>query len=277
MSDNFKNEVKAGQRFTFGDNWKAFLSVLDEDRIVEAEKSLIEKLGTHRLDGLTFLDAGCGSGLFSLAAKRLGARVFSFDFDPQSVACTEILRGRYFPNESDDAWKIIEGSVLDTDFVKSLGLFDIVYSWGVLHHTGNMALGLSNIDLPVKEGGKLFIAIYNDEGFGSKMWLFIKKMYNANILGRYLMTAICVSIFFLGRLVVDVLLLQNPFKRYAEYKKKRGMSVYHDWIDWIGGLPFEVASVKQLFDLYAFKHYSLTYIQTTNRFGCNELVFEKKH
>ena len=166
---------------------------------------------------------------------------------------------------------------MDSDFVKSLGQFDIVYSWGVLHHTGNMALALDNIDLPVKPGGKLFIAIYNDEGLPSKIWMNIKKTYNANLIGRYLMTAICLPYFFLGSLAIDLLKLQNPFKRYAEYNKKRGMSVYHDWIDWIGGYPFEVASVKQLFDLFKTKNYLLTHIQTTNKLGCNELVFQKKN
>ena len=170
-----EKEVKAGERFEFGKNWSAFLSVLDEDRIVKAMASLREMLEVETLEGKTFLDIGSGSGLFSLAARRLGAQVFSFDFDSNSFACTQELRRRYFPQDSQ--WRIEQGSVLDREYVGSLGKFDIVYSWGVLHHTGQMWNALENATLPVKTGGKLFIAIYNDTGSQATRWKWIKKTY----------------------------------------------------------------------------------------------------
>src|SRR4051812_24922114 len=104
-------EVASGQRFEFGKNWARFLENLDDARIGAAERSLAAMLGESTLHGRRFLDAGSGSGLFSLAARRLGARVLSFDFDPHSVACTEELRRRYFPNDTD--WRVESGSVLD--------------------------------------------------------------------------------------------------------------------------------------------------------------------
>ncbi|HZB24819.1 MAG TPA: glycosyltransferase, partial [Vicinamibacterales bacterium] len=155
-------EVAAGERFEFGSNWARFLEVVDEDRIFTAEESLREMLHRTDLRGLTFLDVGSGSGLFSLAARRLGARVRSFDYDPQSVACTAELRRRYCPDDSQ--WEVSQGSILDARFVRSLGTFDIVYSWGVLHHTGNMWEALELVGQAVAPGGLLFIAIYNDMG-----------------------------------------------------------------------------------------------------------------
>src|SRR5919112_4944358 len=99
-------EIARGERFEFGQNWSQFLASVDDERIQQAETSLKEMLEVESLAGKSFLDIGSGSGLFSLAARRLGARVHSFDFDPKSVACAVELRRRYFPG--DDAWTIEE-------------------------------------------------------------------------------------------------------------------------------------------------------------------------
>ena len=170
-------EVASGERFEFGKNWSAFLAVLDEQRIATAEASLREMLECETLEGKTFLDIGSGSGLFSLAARRLGAKVHSFDFDTNSFACTQELRNRYFPN--DPNWRVEQGSALDAAYIDSLGKFDVVYSWGVLHHTGQMWQALENAVIPTKAGGKLFIAIYNDTGSQARRWHWIKNLLPA--------------------------------------------------------------------------------------------------
>lgn len=170
-------EVARGERFKFGKNWSLFLSSLDEKRIRTAEHSLTEMLELPDLTGKRFLDIGSGSGLFSLAARRLGATVHSFDYDPDSVACTAELKRRFFP--SDLLWTVEEGSVLDKKYMDSLGSFDIVYSWGVLHHTGQMWQALDNIWKSVADEGKLFIAIYNDMGSQSNRWRWINRRVNA--------------------------------------------------------------------------------------------------
>ena len=159
IAQQHANEVLNGERFEFGKNWSAFLTLLNEERILKAEESLREMLEVEDLKGKTFLDIGSGSGLFSLAAKRLGAKVHSFDFDSNSFACTKELKRRFF--ENDENWQVEQGSALDKNYVESLGKFDIVYSWGVLHHTGKMWEALENATLPVKSGGKFFIAISN--------------------------------------------------------------------------------------------------------------------
>src|SRR5512135_1518855 len=139
----FRREVNRGERFEFGRNWQRFLSVLDADRIAAAERSLGKLLASPSLAGQSFLDVGSGSGLFSLAARRLGARVHSFDYDPQSVCCTAELKRRYFPD--DEAWTIEHGSVLDHAYMARLGTFDVTYSFGVLHHTGQMWQALETV------------------------------------------------------------------------------------------------------------------------------------
>jgi len=265
-----------GERFAFGANWRRFLDVLDEDRIREAERSIRELLGVKDLSGRRFLDVGCGSGLFSLAARRLGARVRSFDFDPTSVACTAELRRRYANDDDDDDWTIEEGSVLDATYLAALGTHDVVYSWGVLHHTGAMWRALENVASLVADGGSLAIAIYNDQGAWSNRWRFIKRTYCSSATGRRVVCATCIPAFVLRGLVSDAIGGRNPFARYMEYRRNRGMSVLHDWIDWLGGYPFEVAKPEAIFDYFRQRGFELMRLSTAGgTVGCNEFVFRR--
>lgn len=266
-------EIEKGTRFPFGRNWVRFMSVLDKDRIAAAEASLATVLGFRDLAGKSFLDIGSGSGLMSLAACRLGARVTSFDYDPESVACTESLRRMHF---AEGDWQIATGSVLDPNFMKSLGVFDIVYSWGVLHHTGDMwrAMELAS-SLPAQNGGLLVLAIYNDQGSVSAIWKVIKKMYCSSLIGKILVISLVVPYFCISHFFKDTLRLRNPFRRYIIYRNNRGMSVIHDWLDWLGGYPFDVAKPEEIHDFAASKGFSLIRMRTTNHLGNNWFVFKR--
>ena len=262
------------ERFSFGKNWKKFLSVLNEERIKEAEKSLKEMLEMTDLRDKSFLDIGCGSGLFSLAARRLGASVHSFDYDEEAVACAFELKERYFPE--DRTWKIERGSVLDIDYLKSLGEFDIVYSWGVLHHTGAMWQALENVLTSVKREGKLFISIYNSQGYTSKIWRMIKRTYN-KLPGPFRFLVLYPAFIRLwGPTMVKDMLRAKPFYTWKNYKSVRGMSAWHDLIDWVGGYPFEVAKPEEVICFYQKKGFVLAKSKEVGSgLGCNEFLFEK--
>lgn len=273
MSSDSSIEIKQGKRFAFGKNWSRFIDVLDEDRVLEAETSLQAMLKLERLDGMTFLDVGSGSGLFSLAAWRLGATVQSFDYDAQSVATTNKLRNKYCTDEAK--WQIETGSVLDAGYLAGLGQYNIVYSWGVLHHTGDMWQAMENIIPLVASDGLLFIALYNDQGGISRFWRSVKRFYCSGKIGQISVVLTFFPVFALAGFISDLLKKKNPLKRYSEYRKKRGMSIIHDWIDWLGGYPYETAKPEDVFEFYTKHGFVMTKLVTRQSLGCNEYVFRK--
>lgn len=270
-----ESEIKSGKRFRFGRNWSDFLGELNPEKLRAANKSLRENLSSESLAGKSFLDVGSGSGLFSFCAYELGARVYSFDYDPLSVACAVALRRGCVDGSS--RWKIEEGSILDAAFVKSMGQFDIVYSWGVLHHTGDMKTAFENVAGLVNDGGKLYISIYNDQGRVSSRWKVVKQIYCSGVVGRFFISAIFFSYFGFGRLIQALRGGKNPFQSWRAYSLERGMSVVHDWKDWLGGYPFEVAKPELVFDFFKCKGFELDKLKTCGGgLGCNEFVFIKK-
>lgn len=239
-------------RFAFGANWRRYTKLVDVSRIQAAKNSLTQWYGTD-LQGKSFLDVGCGSGLSSLAARRLGADVRSFDYDQDSVTATTSLKDRYLPG--DDAWVIEQGSILDTNYIASLGKFDCVYSWGVLHHTGDLWAALESVSTLVKPGGLLWIAVYDDQGSRSKRWLVVKKLYNRSPgPGKALIVALSFARLW-GPTTIRDLLSGHPFATW--HSSGRGMDPWHDVIDWVGGYPFEVAKVDSLFEFFAERGFEL--------------------
>jgi 2-polyprenyl-6-hydroxyphenyl methylase/3-demethylubiquinone-9 3-methyltransferase len=264
-------------RFGFGKNWASFLAWLNQDRIEVATRAIASMLETDTLAGKTFLDIGSGSGLSSLSARRLGARVVSFDYDRGSVACTASLRDRFYPGDPD--WQVGEGSALDADYMSGLGTFDVVYSWGVLHHTGSMWEGLELAGKAVKPNGLLFISIYNDQGRWSRLWRLIKKTYNQ--LPTPLRVPFVIAVMTPRELLsIGMNLIELTPMRYVRYwtrySENRGMSRWHDLVDWVGGFPFEVARPEEVFSFFRTKGFTLERLKTcAGGQGCNEYVFRK--
>jgi 2-polyprenyl-3-methyl-5-hydroxy-6-metoxy-1,4-benzoquinol methylase len=270
---DWEGQVAARKRFRFGANWKAYLRDIDAARVEAAEDGLRAILGDSDLAGRMFLDVGCGSGLSSLAARNLGARVRGFDFDPESVEASRELKARTRPD--DDDWTIEHGSVLDTHYLASLGTFDVVYSWGVLHHTGAMWRALENVLPLVGPGGVLAIAIYNDQGRRSRSALGMKRRYVKS--GRAGRTAILL-IHAVGKVVkgllVDLRDGGNPLTRYGPHE--RGMSPWTDIVDWVGGYPFEVAKPEEVLAAVRPHRFELVWMRTVGGgSGNNEYRFAR--
>lgn len=244
------NAMKQKTAFSFGKNWLDYVdNFLDDKKITIAKDSLLKYLPQVEYKDKTFIDVGCGSGIFSLSAFQLGCKkVISFDIDPYSVEATKAVRERFTSAPaSNSAWNIFQGDILDGSLVDKLrNQGDVAYAWGVLHHTGDMKQAITNTAQLVKPNGYLILAIYN-RAPSSDFWLKVKQFYNAR---SALIKEIMVSALFCY--IISLRLLGNIKRKILKRKKRslftveRGMSVFYDVKDWLGGYPYEYASSEEI-------------------------------
>jgi SAM-dependent methyltransferase len=252
--------------FSFGKNWKEYLATVGDEEIDGAKRNIEKWLGNNPVSGKTVLDIGSGSGIHSLAFYLLGAKtVRSFDYDKHSVEATKALWEKQGKPQN---WEVSHGSILDAEHLKSYReKFDLVYSWGVLHHTGSMWEAVGNSITLVKPGGKLWIALYV-KGPKYQDDLALKQRYNdASPLGKKWMVNKWVARIMIRRL----LNFQNPLK--WNEKRSRGMNIYNDIIDWLGGLPYEVASEDEVLSFCRKKGLILERVEAAPEGGCSDYVF----
>lgn len=229
--------------FSFGKNWAQFIKAnFSDERIAIAQQHLLKFLGLKDLRGMYFLDIGCGSGIHSLAALKSGARhIISFDVDPFSVATTRKIN-EMFGNPPH--WQVMHGSILDEQFIRTLEPADIVYSWGVLHHTGNLWQALKNAATFLKPGSIFYIAIY-DKTSDTPYWIDIKKKYNRSTwVGKKLMECSYVWRTFFN--TTSISRLKQSIKYIKNYQTSRGMAFWTDVKDWLGGWPYEPATQEEI-------------------------------
>lgn len=260
-------------RFNFGKNWKSYSKILTPERIAIARSDITRSFGIDDFSGLRVLDIGSGSGLSSLVFLQMGADVTAFDYDWDSVECTESVLGSKAPNGS--VWRVMQGSVLDQRFMEALGKFDVVYSWGVLHHTGALWNAMDAASDAVAENGVLLIALYNDQGLISTLWKSVKWTYCSSWFGEVLVKTIFYPLFFAYSLFQDFMTMQLPSTYMRSYSRNRGMSIKHDWDDWLGGFPFEVASIDEVESWAKSKRLTQRVTRSTRGLGCNEFLLSK--
>jgi SAM-dependent methyltransferase len=249
--------------FDFGANWQEFsVQHVDRQRLDVAASSLRSLLRTDSLAGKTFLDVGCGSGLFSIAAAQLGAaHIVGVDVNPRCIAVSQRNRDTLAPRAPIE---FAMASALDIEQMHALGRFDIVYAWGSLHHTGDMWHAIANTAENVAPGGTLVLAIYNRH-VTSPAWTRIKWLYNQlPSLGQRLMAFVFAGIIYIAKFLVT---RRNPLE------KERGMNFWYDVIDWIGGYPYEYASIGEVVERVERQGFRLShYVSAQVPTGCNEFV-----
>jgi 2-polyprenyl-6-hydroxyphenyl methylase/3-demethylubiquinone-9 3-methyltransferase len=258
--------------FDFGRNWEAFSNAkVDAERLYNARRSLQQLIGIENIESHTLVDVGCGSGLFSIGAAQLGAtRVVGFDVNPTAVKVSKNNLQRFRDELIDDGAEphFCTGNVLDTDFLESLGTFDVVYAWGVLHHTGTMWQAIRNVASLVKPDNGIFVLAICNQHWTSFFWKQIKRLYNLSPYAvRWLLNYIFGALIYIG---VWVTTRGNPLH------KERGMDFWYDVIDWLGGYPYEYAdreSVVRFVQPLGFQVELVVRPRVPT--GCNEFVLKR--
>lgn len=261
-------------RYGFGQNWGEFIEKhLSEQIVTDSIEHMKKFMRRDNLNGLRILDIGCGSGIHSLAMKKLGAaEVVAFDYDNNSVETSKKVREW---SGLTDGWSIEQGSVLDADYMKSLGKFDIVYSWGVLHHTGSMWEAIRNAGIPLKENGEFYIALYSSDIYvnpSPEEWVRIKKAYNyAGPIKKKFMEIMQVY----KHVILPERSAGKSWLEAIRTYGTRGMTVWTDAKDWLGGYPMEFAGLAETRD-FCKKEFGLDLVNILYGEGCCEYLFAKR-
>lgn len=247
--------------FSFGYNWLDFVRNRLTENIISSHqnnlKEIYDKIGID-LAGKSLFDIGCGSGLSSLSFQRLGCnKIISLDIDQYSVQASNLTKEKFSRNPSE--WQIHQGSILDISVVEDESM-DVVYSWGVLHHTGDMWNALRKAVRPVKKGGLFHVALYRS---GPNYTTHLEEKFKFKFADRESK-------------------LHTLFKRKKGFKgsfdvNERGMNKFHDSLDWLGGIPYEVCDPEilesWLKDRFNFK---TVYFQDWCEGGNFVMVFQKQ-
>ncbi len=260
-------------QFDFGKNWKAFSrEALTSVKIDQAKADFMHLLDGVPLKGKTFLDIGFGQGLSILLARYYGAKVVGNDINP---TCRDALALTAKALKTTTDIRICMGSILDTsvcDLVRKESPdergFDIVHSWGVLHHTGNLKKALETAMSLVTQEGYCVLALYNTH-WTSWIWRIIKW--------TYCKSPKCIQKFLVALLYPVIMIAKAIVTRQDPFKQSRGMDFYFDVVDWVGGYPYEYMTVDECKAVFKKANFEcIRVIEATVPTGCNQFVFKRK-
>lgn len=234
--------TKIERHFSFGENWKSFLSAISEDNLREAKYGLSRLILPNQIVGKTFLDIGCGSGIHMLSALELGAsRATGIDIDCLSVEAAKVLLETMVEHKH---WRVMESSIFDFTDKNQRMNYDVVYSWGVLHHTGAIWEAIKSAASLVGEQGYFIVALY-PRTYLDWFWILEKPIYSRSPkIAQMVIRAIYKTLFILALIGTG----RNPIKYINCYKRARGMDWHHDIHDWLGGYPYETADPNDVID-----------------------------
>ena len=265
------------EQFDFGSNWRAFSRhALTAERVQQAKGDFSDLLGEIQLQNRSFVDIGFGQGLSLLTATAMGARSVGCDINPVCAAVLKENQSRAFPELDTRAIPVVVGSILEESVVAALreqatteqsGTYDIVHSWGVLHHTGDMETAIRNAASLVGPDGNFIIAIYNRH-WSSGPWTVIKRAYVRSPKGsqRLIIGLLWPAIFIAKWLVTG----RSPLRQ------TRGMDFYYNVVDWVGGYPYEYGSIEEIKRrVEALGFATERVIPAEVPTGCNEFVFRR--
>jgi SAM-dependent methyltransferase len=255
----------SSERFAFGANWRDFAGRALDAEAYRAAREHLESLLPYARSRESFLDVGCGSGLFLLAAIECGfQRARGFDYDPDSVETSRSLIASAGVQASAS---VEHGDVLDAAYLSTVGRHPFVYAWGSLHHTGAMWRAIENTIRLVDDAGTLVIAIYN-RTWSSPAWRIIKRLYNRS--GPAVRGGMVGAVSVVGAAARAAYTRTNPFRQ------RRGMSFHHNIVDWVGGYPYEYASPDELRRFVEGRGLELLAVRRgPTPIACNELVFRR--
>lgn len=275
MSD--QSDLELNSHFPFGDNWAQYSKHVTDEHLMYAVNDLQRLLGVSTLVGKTFCDIGCGSGIHAVAAAKMGAKVTALDIDPISTATAISLAKKFGVSH---LLTVGNDSIFDHMLPKSH--FDVVYSWGVLHHTGAMWKAIEEAIklVSLSSEGVFAVALYRKTRLCS-LWKIEKKFYNSS--PKFIQVSIRIFMTTLMD-VAHLLRLRSPLKVRSEYRKNRGMSHKHDIHDWLGGYPYESVQDTELKKFLTERNFDLerSFLRFPDKIpmgifgsGCDEYVFKR--
>ncbi len=140
---------------------------MDEEAYEAGHLSRLERVLGRRVAGLRVLNVGCGTGGFTVTARRAGARAVGVDSEPEAVAICRLKA------ERANGGGAVLGAAETLPFRD--GAFDLVYCFSTLEHVADVAAAVREMVRVARPGGAVYVhgpnALACYEGHYKLFWL----------------------------------------------------------------------------------------------------------